>query len=263
MAEMSHECLVETQFGARANAYAESSVHAKGDDLSALTQMAQDYPHGRVLDLGCGGGHVSFHAATHVREVVAYDLSSDMLGVVAELARRRQIENLRTQKGCVEKLPFGDQTFDLVLSRYSAHHWRDLGAGLREAGRVLKCGGRAGFVDVISPGPALLDSFLQTLELLRDPSHVRDYSRAEWEMALASSGFECERTQRFRVSLKFAEWIERMRTPPIQAQAIRALQQAISSDIRDYFEIAPDGSFTIDVVLFVTRKQELPTASSG
>ena len=263
MAEVSHDRLVETQFSGRATAYVESAVHAKGEDLVSLTQLAQNYPHGRVLDLGCGGGHVSMHAASYAREVVAYDLSSDMLGVVAEIARQRKIGNLKTQKGHVEKLPFGDQSFDLVLSRYSAHHWRDLGAGLREARRVLKCGGHAGFVDVISPGPALLDSFLQTLELLRDPSHVRDYSRAEWEMALASSGFECERTQRFRVRLKFVEWIERMRTPPIQTEAIRALQQVISSDVRDYFEIAPDGSFSIDAVLFVTRKQELPTLSSG
>lgn len=263
MAEMSHDCLVETQFGARARAYVESTVHAKGEDLIALTQMAQDYPHGRVLDLGCGGGHVGLHAATCVREVVAYDLSADMLGVVAELARRRQIDNLRTQKGCAEKLPFGDQAFDLVLSRYSAHHWRDLGAGLREATRVLKNGGGAGFVDVISPGPALLDSFLQTLELLRDPSHVRDYSRAEWEMALASSGLACERTQRFKVRLKFADWIDRMKTPSIQTEAIRALQQVISSDVRDYFEVSLDGSFSIDVVLFITRKQEMAAPSPG
>ncbi len=258
MAETSHECLVERQFGARANAYVESPVHAQGEDLNALTQMALGHPRGCVLDLGCGGGHVSLHVAPHVREVVAYDLSTDMLAVVAELARRGQIGNLRTQRGCVEELPFGDQSFDLVLSRYSAHHWRDLGAGLREAARVLRCGGSAGFVDVISPGQALLDSFLQTLELLRDPSHVRDYSRAEWEATLAASGLACERTQRFRVRLKFDDWIERMKTPPIQTEAIRALQQAISGEVRDYFEISADGSFSIDVVLFATRKQGLP-----
>jgi ubiquinone/menaquinone biosynthesis C-methylase UbiE len=255
MAEISHERLVETQFGATANAYVESKVHAQGADLKALAQLAQEYPQGRVLDLGCGGGHVSFHAAAYVREVVACDLSSDMLGVVAKIAQSRQITNLTTQKGYAERLPFDERAFDLVLSRYSAHHWRDLGAGLREAARVLKAGGRAGFVDVISPGPALLDSFLQAVELLRDPSHVRDYSRAEWEMALAASGLVCEKTQRFRVKLNFADWVQRMKTPLLQAEAIRALQRAISGEVRDYFEICSDGSFSIDVGLFVTRRQ--------
>ncbi len=263
MAEVSHERLVETQFGARANAYVKSKVHAQGADLIALTQLAQDYPHGRVLDLGCGGGHVSFHAATHVQEVVACDLSTDMLSLVAEIAQRRQIKNLTTQKGYAESLPFADGAFDLVLSRYSAHHWRDLGAGLREAARVLKTDGRAGFVDVISPGPALLDSFLQAVELLRDPSHVRDYSRAEWEMALAAARLVCEKTERFRVKLNFAEWIERMKTPPVQEEAIRALQQGISGDVRDYFEVRADGSFCIDVVLFVTRRQDAVRLSPG
>jgi len=51
---------------------------------------------------------------------------------------------------------------------------------LREARRVLKPGGRAVFMDAISPGPALLDTYLQAVELLRDPSHLRDYSLAEW-----------------------------------------------------------------------------------
>jgi ubiquinone/menaquinone biosynthesis C-methylase UbiE len=263
MAEISHNRLVETQFGARANAYLESKVHAEGADLIALTQLAQDYPKGRVLDLGCGGGHVSFHAAAHVHQVVACDLSADMLELVAAIARRRQISNLITQKGYAERLPFDGRAFDLVLSRYSAHHWRDLGAGLRETARVLKAGGRAGFVDVIAPGPALLDSFLQAVELLRDPSHVRDYSRAEWETALAHSGLVCEKTQRFRVKLNFADWIARMKTPQVQAEAIRALQQAVSGDVRDYFEVSADGSFCIDVVLFVTHRQEtvrLPSA---
>src|SRR5215470_6315058 len=64
--------------------------------------------------------------------------------------------------GCVaEHLPFPDASFDRVLSRYSAHHWRDFEAGLREAARVLKPGGIAGFVDTVSPGAPLLDTYLQ------------------------------------------------------------------------------------------------------
>jgi len=245
-----HEALVDRQFGARATAYLSSAVHAQGPDLDALVALVDGRSEARVLDLGCGAGHVSFRVAPRVRDVVAYDLSAEMLGVVARAAAERGFANVATQQGVAESLPFADASFDVVLSRYSAHHWRDFEAGLRETARVLKPGGLAGFLDAVSPGRPLLDTFLQAVELLRDPSHVRDYSRAEWEAALVRAGLTPVSIAAHRVRLDFATWIERMRTPKVQADAIRALQAAMSESVTRHFEIAPDGSFTLDLALF-------------
>ena len=255
-----HESLVESQFGSRASAYLSSAVHAQGADLTALLDLARGHPNARVLDLGCGGGHVAFNAAPHVAELVAYDLSPEMLGLVEAVARERGLGNLTTRQGSVERLPFDDASFDLVLSRYSAHHWRDFSAALREAARVLKPGGSAGFVDAVSPGTPLLDTFFQAIEMLRDSSHVRDYARAEWEAALAQAGLFCQATKSFRVRLDFASWVERMATPETQVEAIRALQRKVAGDVAGYFETDSDGSFTIDVALFKARK---PSSSAG
>ena len=249
-----HETLVERQFGARASAYLHSQVHAQGADLAALTELARNRSGAKVLDLGCGGGHVTFNVAPHVGEMVAYDLSPRMLGVVEAAAKERGLANVTTRQGSVERLPFGDASFDIVLSRYSAHHWRDFAGALREAARVLKPGGVAGFVDAVSPGTPLLDTFFQTIEMLRDPSHVRDYARAEWEAALAQAGLACKAAQTFRVPLDFDAWVTRMATPAVQIEAIRALQKAMPGDVAGYFETAADGSFTIDVALFEARK---------
>ena len=249
-----HEALVGEQFGARAAAYLGSAVHAHGADLEALTALVRGQPEVRVLDLGCGAGHVSFAAAPHVGEVVACDLSAEMLDTVARAASERGLGNVRTERGMAEQLPFGDASFDAVLSRYSAHHWRDLDAGLREAARVLRPGGLAGFVDAISPGPPLLDTHLQAVEVLRDPSHVRDYTRAEWEAALARAGLLPGPTTPFRVRMDFVVWVERMRTPPVQVEAIRALQGAASANVAEHFGIGPDGSFDLDVALFQAAK---------
>jgi SAM-dependent methyltransferase len=189
-----------------------------------------------------------------VREVVAYDLSPEMLAVVARAAKERGLGNVLTRQGVAESLPFEDGSFDLVLSRFSAHHWRDFEAGLGEAARVLKAGGIAGFVDTVSPGTPLLDTYYQAIELLRDCSHVRNYSRAEWEAAIARAGlFSCA-TSQHRLRLEFTSWVERMRTPRVQVDAIRALQAAMSASVARYFETAPDGSFCIDVALFQAAK---------
>jgi ubiquinone/menaquinone biosynthesis C-methylase UbiE len=249
-----HEALVGQQFGSQAAAYLKSAVHAQGADLQALVSLVDDKRAARVLDLGCGAGHVSFNAAARAKEVVAYDLSSDMLAVVARAAVERGLTNIATKQGVVEQLPFADASFDHVLSRYSAHHWHGFEAALREAARVLKPGGVAGFVDAVSPGVPLLDTYLQAVELLRDPSHVRDYSRAEWDGALVRAGLKPGPVSVYHVRLDFASWVERMRTPKLQVDAIRAMQTAMSESVARYYEIAPDGSFTLDVALFQAVK---------
>jgi len=254
MATKSHEALVGGQFGSRAEAYLTSAVHAAGADLEALSALARGRRDAHVLDLGCGGGHVTFAVAPHVRGVVAYDLSAEMLAVVARTARERGLANVTTAEGVAERLPFADASFDLVLSRYSAHHWHDFRAGLAEAARVLKPGGTAGFVDAVAPDDALHDTYFQAIELLRDCSHVRDYSRAEWTDALRRAGLVAGAPRRYRVRLDFAASIARMRTPPVQVEAIRALQAAVSAEVTGYFETAPDGSFTIDVALIAASK---------
>jgi ubiquinone/menaquinone biosynthesis C-methylase UbiE len=253
-AEGSHEALVGGQFGARAEAYLKSAVHAQGPDLHAIIALMRDRADADVLDLGCGGGHVTFNVAPLVRSVVAYDLSPEMLEVVGRTARERGLGNVSTQRGVAEELPFEDGRFDAVISRLSAHHWRDVNAGLREAARVLKPGGMALFVDAVSPGVPLLDTFLQAVELLRDCSHVRDYSRAEWEGALAGAGLLVGATGHFRMHLDFRTWVERMNTPKGQVEAIRALQTSISESVTRYFEIEADGSHKLDIALFQATK---------
>ena len=245
---ITHEALVDGQFGARASAYLGSAVHAQGADLTALAGLVETRAGAHVLDLGCGAGHVSFHVAPHAAEVVACDLSAEMLEVVAQTAAKRGLHNIRTRQASAINLPFADASFDVVLSRFSAHHWHDFDAGLREVARVLKPHGIAAFVDSVSPGPPLFDTYLQAVEMLRDPSHVRSHSRAEWDAALNRAGLMVDAASQHRLRMDFAVWTERMQTPKIQCDAIRALQCAMSESVVRYFDIGADGSFDLDTV---------------
>lgn len=242
----SHDDLVQDQFGPRAEAYVQSPVHAAGEDLDALEAVAERAGPRRALDLGAGGGHVAYRLARHAGAVVAADLSADMMAAVAETARERGLSNLETCVTPAEHLPFGDAAFDFLGCRFSAHHWRDFHAGLREARRVLEPGATAVFIDVVSPGPAALDTHLQTVEVLRDPSHIRDYSVTEWGEALAAAGFLLRAVRTRRLRMDYSSWVERMRTPEPHRAAIRSLQAGASRELATYFEIEPDGSFTLD-----------------
>jgi ubiquinone/menaquinone biosynthesis C-methylase UbiE len=226
-----HSQVVQKQFGEQAAAYLSSAVHAQGTEFALLQAELTGQGEARVLDLGCGAGHVSFHVASLVKEVVAYDLSQQMLDVVAAAALDRGISNISTVNGAAERLPFADGEFDFVFSRYSAHHWSDLGLALREVRRVLKPGGVAAFVDVLSPG-----------------------SPFEWLRQVSEAGLHVRSTTRQRLRLEYSSWVERMRTPEVMRAAIRQLQQSMGNEVREYFEIDADGSFSTDVIVLMAER---------
>lgn len=252
----SHHDNVEKQFGSQASAYLSSAVHASGRDLVRLGERLAAFPQAHVLDLGCGAGHASFTAAQQVAHVTAYDLSSQMLDVVAGAAKAKGLNNIDTRQGYAESLPFDDASFEVVISRYSAHHWHDVGQALREVKRVLKPGGTFIIMDVMSPGHPVRNIWLQTVEALRDTSHVQNYASGEWLSLITEAGLIARALITDRLPLEFSSWIARMRTPEALSQAIRLYQESASAEVKAYFELQADGSFTSDTIMAEAQKAE-------
>jgi SAM-dependent methyltransferase len=246
--------LNDKQFGTTAALYVQSPVHSAGADLEQIRDIVGRTPDATVLDLGCGGGHVSYFVAPVARAVTACDPSTDMLSAVTAEAKRRGLRNITTMQAPAEKLPFNDASFDIVVARHTTHHWPDVRRGIREAARVVKPGGVVIIDDCVAPELAALDTFLQTFEMLRDPSHVRDYSVSEWSEIAAQAGLAVTGVTRRRLPLDFAQWIMRQRVPPVRAEAIRDLFAIMPTDVRRHFDIRENGDFTIDIALFEMQR---------
>lgn len=251
-----HEQTVHNQFEPRAQAYLTSAVHSAGPDLArAKTLISRLVPPATVaLDIGCGGGHLSFTLAPHVSRMVALDPSPGMLAAVSEGALDRGLSGIAPRQGSAESLPFADGTVPLVCTRYSAHHWTRLEAAAREIGRVLAPGGHALVIDTLGHEDPLVDTFMQSIELLRDRSHVRNRSVAEWRSLLQSAQLVELEYADWPTRLDFGSWVERMRTPPDRVAVIRSLQDGAPGEVRDALRIETDGSFTIRTGLFWLRK---------
>jgi ubiquinone/menaquinone biosynthesis C-methylase UbiE len=246
---MKHHDQVADAFGSTAASYLTSHVHATGADLQTLASAIEATRDATVLDMGCGAGHASFAAARHARTVVAYDIAPQMLVTVAAAAKERGLDNIRTEQGAAESLPFDDASFDWVISRMSAHHWHDVPKALAEARRVLKPGGRVLFIDIAGIDHPLLDTHIQAVEVLRDASHIRDYRADEWLAYFAAAGFKAAIRERWRLPIEFASWVARMRTPEPRVVAIRSLWSSAPDEVRQYFDVQEDGSFELDALM--------------
>jgi ubiquinone/menaquinone biosynthesis C-methylase UbiE len=245
---------VQKQFAPVAANYATSAVHIAGPDLTAMLAAADARYDQRALDAGCGAGHTALAFAPHLAEVVALDLTEAMLAQGRKLARDRGIANVTFQRGDVERMPFADASFDLVTSRYSAHHYPHPLVALAEFARVLKPGGTFLLVDVAAPELPAQDTFLNAIELLRDPSHVRDHTVEQWLHMCASAGFAAEALDTWPLRLEFESWVARMNTPFLAITQIRSLIDGATRDVRAALAIEEGYSFSVPTALLRGRK---------
>jgi ubiquinone/menaquinone biosynthesis C-methylase UbiE len=250
---MQHEQSISKSFSSNAEMYLTSPIHSAGADLDFLARSvaALDLP--KVLDLGCGAGHASFATAPFAREVIAFDLTRAMLEVTAAAAKERSLSNISTTQGSVEELPFNSQQFDFVVSRYSAHHWNNVPRALQEVKRVLKPGGQVCFIDLTGAPSPLLDTHLQSVELARDPSHVRSYTDAEWLSFFQAASFDARIEQKWRLATEFSSWVSRIGTSAERMASIRSLWSTAPSEVRDYFKLQDNLSFEVDAAMILAH----------
>ena len=112
-------------------------------------------PGWRVLDLGSGAGIDVFLAAKKVGEngrVTGLDMTDEMLAKARKNAEVGGFRNVSFEKGEIEKMPFPDNTFDLVISNCVINLVPDKRLAYREIRRVLKPGGMFAVADMAFKG---------------------------------------------------------------------------------------------------------------
>jgi SAM-dependent methyltransferase len=183
----------------RAALYVDSDAHREGSDLDLLVEWARGAR--TALDVATGGGHVARRLREEGIQVVTCDPAPGMQPDVVCRA---------------EHIPFADGSFDVVACRTAAHHFEDVRAAVGEMARVSA--GHVLLVDTLFMGEDA-----EQAEKLRDPSHVRNYTEAEWHSFVEAAGLGVEAVEHTQNAIDFEAWLRRTGCEGDEAERVREL----------------------------------------
>ncbi len=170
--------LILDQFTRQAVPFSEMHARDDGEIHRLLIDTAGITPRDEVLDVACGPGLVACEVARVARHVTGIDLTPAMIDQAREQQRSLGLTNLTWAVGDAQPLPFPDDTFDRVVTRYTFHHFTDPAGVFAEMVRVCRPGGRVTVCDVFTTSPEQAELY-DRLEKARDPSHTHALQLAE------------------------------------------------------------------------------------
>jgi ubiquinone/menaquinone biosynthesis C-methylase UbiE len=173
MSQNTHQDLILDQFTRQATPFSTAGTITDANALRMIVDAAAPRASDTVLDVACGGGIVVCGFAPHVKHATGIDMTPAMLDRAKLIAAEKGIANVTWDRGDVTALPYADGAFDIVVTRFSMHHFLDPIGVLREMARVCAPEGRVVVVDMYASDEPTKATEWNRAEKLRDPSHVR------------------------------------------------------------------------------------------
>jgi SAM-dependent methyltransferase len=164
--------------------------------------------HWSVLDAAAGTGILSRALAPHVRRVCALEIAEGMIASGTQGLERSGIGNVLFVRGSASEMPFAEDTFDLVTSRFAVHHFEAPQTEVNEMVRVCREGGRVAIIDLVSPDEPGLAACYNELERLRDPSHTRALTRGELWGSMSGAGLQILHSAARDVPVEVERWLD-------------------------------------------------------
>jgi ubiquinone/menaquinone biosynthesis C-methylase UbiE len=204
---MDHIERVRQEFSRQADAFAASAAITDEQLTARLVDAVGPAAEETILDVACGPGIVTAAMARHARQVVAFDLTPEMLAKAEQRCAKAGLTNVLFKEGTASELPFAENAFDGVVTRLAIHHFSEPSRVFNEMFRVLRPGGRLVVADVVSSEDADESALQNAIEVLRDPSHVRMLPCSELVSMVRAAGFALEAEDTWQKPRRFEEWM--------------------------------------------------------
>jgi SAM-dependent methyltransferase len=223
-----HRDVILDQFTRQASPFANAPAIRNQEALRRIVAMAEAGGDDTALDVACGPGLLVCAFAKVVRHAMGIDVTPAMLEQARLEQKRTGLGNVTWQLCNIPPLPFADQTFSIVTSRFALHHLLDPLAVLKEMRRVCLPGGRIVIADS-APSPEKADAF-NAMERLRDPSHVRAMPVEQLRGLFRDAGLAEPRQEFYRLEGDLEDLLQRSFPNAGDADRIRKIFEASLAD---------------------------------
>jgi len=179
-------------------------THKDLEDFKALARrMSAGPPDGAsVLEVAPGPGYLAIELAKLGKyRITGLDISATFVEIARKNAREAGVE-IDFQRGNASEMPFGDDSFDLIVCRAAFKNFTEPVGALREMRRVLGPGGRAVIIDLRKDTPKEeIDTYVERMGVgkvnsafikltFRTMLLKRAYTKEDFERFIAESGFQ-------------------------------------------------------------------------
>lgn len=248
--ERQHRDSILDQFTRQAEPFSGVPSHSAADSLALLASTVAISADDEVLDVACGPGIVSCCLARTAKRVTGVDMVPAMLIQARERQTAQALANVQWKLGDAEHLPFADNSFSLVVTRYSFHHFLDPQAIVREMARVCQPGGRIAVVDV-TPESGKTAGY-DIVEKLRDPSHTHALSPEELFAHGAQEQLELVAHAPYIFENELEIQLAASFPPPGNAERIRELiRQDLGANRLSFGAIEKDGAIQLRIPISI------------
>lgn len=221
----SHHDAIREEYRVQAPKWA---VAAIGQHLEWVVNQIDLTPEQKALDVAAGTGLFSLAIAPRVANVVAVDITPEMIESGRKRAAENGATNITFQLGAAESLPFPSDSFDLVVTRFSVHHFKLPAVAIGEMARVCSHNGQVVIVDMVASDDPAVGARHNELERLADPTHTRALNVSELIDHMEDAGLTRCRCIPHEVEMTFDLWQSHL---PADSKARLKIREALDAEI--------------------------------
>ena len=217
-----HNKLIIGQFTKQAMPFAKKSAQYIDETFERILTVVDVDKSDNVLDVACGTGSISIKLGELAKHVTGIDITPAMIEQAKLLQKRKMLSNMKWDIGDVSRqLPYPSNSFSVVVTRFSFHHFLNPLSVLIEMNRVCNIGGQIIVIDP-TPPPDKAEMY-NHVEKLRDPSHVKALTICELDNLFERAGIPIWRKGSYTMKMELEDQLQASFPDPENVNKIHQL----------------------------------------
>ncbi|MBN1924202.1 MAG: class I SAM-dependent methyltransferase [Prolixibacteraceae bacterium] len=200
--------IIKEQFNKQAEKFANWSVSKNLEYINAYFDFCEIKPTDNLLDVACGPGDFTIFNAKRISGARGVDISDKEIEIANGLVVEFGLDNVQFDCHDVEKLPYPDNAYSVVICKSAFHHFTNPDEVFKEMVRCCEKGGLISIQDIRAYDDDDVNSFFETFDKLIDISHNVTLGEHEFDDLFRKNNITITGVFKLEVDLNVREYIE-------------------------------------------------------